>query len=72
MQATSALTHNISGTAKACCQTLLAVWIYQDTKTWQWWIANMTVLGGSGLYARVQQLEMEWNHKKASFKTLPK
>uniref|UniRef100_A0AC34QSC2 Sugar phosphate transporter domain-containing protein n=1 Tax=Panagrolaimus sp. JU765 TaxID=591449 RepID=A0AC34QSC2_9BILA len=59
IQATSPLTHNISGTAKAAAQTVMAVSIWQETKPMLWWFSNLVVLVGSGGYARVQQLEME-------------
>lgn len=56
IQATSPLTHNISGTAKAAAQTVMAVSIWQETKPMLWWFSNLVVLVGSGGYARVQQL----------------
>lgn len=59
LQATSALTHNISGTAKACVQTVIAVWMYNDVKSTAWWASNWIVLLGSGAYTKVQQLDME-------------
>ncbi|XP_067004063.2 GDP-fucose transporter 1 [Anabrus simplex] len=64
IQVTSPLTHNISGTAKACAQTVLASYIYSEKKPWLWWMSNWIVLGGSTAYARVKQLEMEEKHKK--------
>lgn len=63
---TSALTHNISGTAKACVQTILATYWYQETKSFLWWISNGIVLIGSAGYARVKQLEMERKYKSAN------
>jgi len=52
---TSPLTHNISGTAKACVQTILALFIWKNPTT----VANLTgtglVLVGSGLYAHVRE-----------------
>ena len=56
IQATSPLTHNISGTAKAAAQTVMAVTIWQEFKPFLWWVSNIVVLVGSGGYARVQQL----------------
>ncbi|MEE6499265.1 hypothetical protein FKM82_003378 [Ascaphus truei] len=56
---TSPLTHNISGTAKACAQTVLAVFYYQQTKSFLWWTSNMMVLGGSFCYTWVKGLEMK-------------
>ncbi|XP_066502991.1 GDP-fucose transporter 1 isoform X2 [Hoplias malabaricus] len=59
---TSPLTHNVSGTAKACAQTVIAVVYYAATKSGLWWTSNMMVLGGSFAYTWVKGLEM----KKAS------
>nr|CAG4644051.1 EOG090X081X [Lepidurus arcticus] len=63
IQVTSPLTHNISGTAKACAQTVLATRWYHETKPFLWWLSNLVVLFGSAGYARVRQLEMETSHK---------
>jgi len=59
---TSALTHNISGTAKACAQTVLATYWYQETKSNMWWFSNLIILGGSAAYARIKQVDMEKQH----------
>ncbi|KAM4617183.1 GDP-fucose transporter 1 isoform 2-T3 [Discoglossus pictus] len=56
---TSPLTHNISGTAKACAQTVLAVFYYEQTKSFLWWTSNLMVLGGSFCYTWVKGLEMK-------------
>lgn len=56
---TSPLTHNVSGTAKACAQTVLAVFYYEETKSFLWWTSNMMVLGGSFAYTWVKGLEMK-------------
>ncbi|KAM3919175.1 GDP-fucose transporter 1 isoform 1-T1 [Leptodactylus fuscus] len=56
---TSPLTHNISGTAKACAQTVLAVSYYQQSKSFLWWTSNVMVLGGSFCYTWVKGLEMK-------------
>lgn len=56
---TSPLTHNISGTAKACFQTVIAVVYYNDHKSYLWWISNITILVASAAYSRIKQLEME-------------
>ncbi|KAM9301567.1 GDP-fucose transporter 1 [Gastrophryne carolinensis] len=56
---TSPLTHNISGTAKACAQTVLAVFYYQQTKSFFWWTSNVMVLGGSFCYTWVKGMEMK-------------
>ncbi|KAK4875714.1 hypothetical protein RN001_012136 [Aquatica leii] len=60
---TSALTHNISGTAKACAQTVIATYWYQEIKSFLWWTSNVIVLIGSAGYARIKQVEMEKKHK---------
>ncbi|XP_074855063.1 GDP-fucose transporter 1 isoform X2 [Carettochelys insculpta] len=65
---TSPLTHNVSGTAKACAQTVLAVVYYEETKSFLWWTSNMMVLGGSFAYTWVKGLEM----KKAQEESIPK
>ena len=59
IQVTSPLTHNISGTAKACTQTILATNWYGETKSFLWWVSNIAVLVGSAAYTRVRQLEMD-------------
>lgn len=56
---TSPLTHNISGTAKACLQTVIAVIYYHDHKSMLWWMSNITILLASTAYSRIKQLEME-------------
>ncbi|KAK6633611.1 hypothetical protein RUM44_004218 [Polyplax serrata] len=58
IQVTSPLTHNISGTAKACAQTVVATYWYNEVKSLLWWLSNFVVLLGSAAYARVKQLEM--------------
>lgn len=65
---TSPLTHNISGTAKACFQTVIAVIVKQDHKSTLWWISNFTILVASAFYSRIRQLEME--RKSATLPTL--
>lgn len=59
---TSPLTHNVSGTAKACTQTVLAVVWFSEVKSVLWWISNGLVLLGSAAYTRVRQLEMLKHH----------
>lgn len=61
---TSPLTHNVSGTAKACAQTVLAVMYTGSSKTLLWWTSNTMVLIGSSAYTWVKSLEM----KKIAFK----
>jgi GDP-fucose transporter C1 len=59
VQVTSALTHNISGTAKAAAQTVLGVAYYAEVKTVMWWTSNAVVLAGSAAYTYVQQQAMK-------------
>merc|ERR1712062_799985 len=58
VKVTSPLTHNISGTAKAAAQTVLATHVNAEIKSFWWWVSNFVVLMGSAAYARVRQLEM--------------
>jgi GDP-fucose transporter C1 len=55
---TSPLTHNISGTAKACAQTVIAVWVNSELKSELWWMSNAFVLFASGAYTHVRAQEM--------------
>lgn len=64
VKVTSPLTNNISGTAKACAQTILASAIYHETRSLLWWVSNMVVLAGSAAYTRVKQLEMIASNKR--------
>merc|ERR1712110_1259654 len=59
IKVTSPLTHNISGTAKAAAQTVLATQWFSETKSLLWWTSNMVVLAGSMAYTRVRQMEMK-------------
>ncbi|XP_068580467.1 GDP-fucose transporter 1 isoform X2 [Cebidichthys violaceus] len=56
---TSPLTHNVSGTAKACAQTVIAVVYNSSSKSLLWWTSNMMVLGGSSAYTWVKSMEMK-------------
>ncbi|CAM4529368.1 unnamed protein product [Leuciscus chuanchicus] len=56
---TSPLTHNVSGTAKSCAQTVLAVVYWASSKSGLWWTSNMMVLGGSCAYTWVKGREMK-------------
>lgn len=58
IQVTSPLTHNVSGTAKACAQTVIATQIYAESKSPSWWLSNVVILNASGLYAWFKQREM--------------
>lgn len=62
---TSPLTHNVSGTAKACVQTVIAVVYNSSSKSLLWWTSNMMVLGGSSAYTWVRSLEMKKDSYKA-------
>ncbi|KAJ8682585.1 hypothetical protein QAD02_018377 [Eretmocerus hayati] len=64
IQVTSPLTHNISGTAKACVQTVLATHWYNESKPFLWWLSNAIVLSGSAMYARIKQLNMQSNYQR--------
>jgi len=59
IQVTSPLTHNISGTAKACAQTVIATVYYAEIKDYLWWFSNATVLFGSLAYTHVQMMDMK-------------
>lgn len=59
IKVTSPLTHNVSGTAKACAQTILSVTINYEFKTVLWWFSNALVLGGSTAYTFVKHQEMK-------------
>ena len=59
IKVTSPLTHNISGTAKACAQTVIAVLAYHEFKTLLWWGSNALVIGGSTAYTLVRMKEMK-------------
>lgn len=63
IKVTSPLTHNISGTAKACAQTVLATTWFNEIKSFLWWLSNVVVLFGSFAYARVKQVEMAKRHR---------
>ena len=59
IQVTSPLTHNVSGTAKACAQTILACLVFSESKGFWWWVSNAMVLGGSSGYTYVRMGEMK-------------
>lgn len=59
IKVTSPLSHNVSGTAKACAQTVLACIVYAEAKSFWWWMCNMMVLGGSSAYTYVRMQEMK-------------
>ncbi|XP_065181895.1 GDP-fucose transporter 1-like [Sycon ciliatum] len=59
IRVTSPLTHNVSGTAKACAQTVLAVVWASQYKSFLWWVSNVMVMCGSAAYTFVRQREMQ-------------
>mmetsp|Transcript_13465 Transcript_13465/g.13532 ORF Transcript_13465/g.13532 Transcript_13465/m.13532 type:complete len:326 (+) Transcript_13465:205-1182(+) len=61
VKATSPLTHNISGTAKAAVQSLLAFYIWGNEATLKGVLGIFLVIFGSGLYTWVQMFSV---HKK--------
>lgn len=58
IKVTSPLTHNVSGTAKACAQTVIATQIFSESKSFTWWLSNFVILKASALYAWFKQREM--------------
>jgi len=54
VKATSPLTHNISGTAKAAVQSLMAFYIWGNQATVKGVMGIFFVIFGSGLYTWVQ------------------
>uniref|UniRef100_A0A1A9Z9M3 Sugar phosphate transporter domain-containing protein n=1 Tax=Glossina pallidipes TaxID=7398 RepID=A0A1A9Z9M3_GLOPL len=65
IKVTSPLTHTISGTAKACAQTVIATHWYQDKKSFLWWTSNAIVLLASAAYTKVKQQEMQRQHRSS-------
>lgn len=57
IKATSPLTHNISGTAKAAVQSMLAFYLWGNKATFMGVLGIFTVLGGSMLYTLVKMRE---------------
>ncbi len=66
IKVTSPLSHNVSGTAKAYAQTLMAVLYYHEIKTLLWWGSNGLVLIGAAFYTHVRSSEMKDKHKSES------
>lgn len=60
---TSPLTHNVSGTAKSCAQTVMGCVVYSEVRSLWWWICNGFVLGGSLSYAYFRSKDMEASNK---------
>lgn len=61
IKATSPLTHNISGTAKAAVQSLMAFYLWGNQPTVMGVLGIFTVLGGSLLYTFVKMRENAQN-----------
>lgn len=61
---TSPLTHNISGTAKACVQTLVAVMFLGDKMSFRSFCGTAMVLTGTFLYSLVRSREMDREKSK--------
>jgi GDP-fucose transporter C1 len=59
IKATSPLTHNISGTAKACVQTVLALMIWKNPTSFENLLGVALVLFGSMAYGYIRNKEME-------------
>lgn len=70
IKVTSPLTHNVSGTAKACAQTVLACVVFSQTKPMWWWVSNIMVLGGSSGYTYVRMQEMKVAAEEKSVPTV--
>lgn len=56
---TSPLTHNISGTAKASVQTIIAVLFFGDKMNFRSALGTILVLSGTFLYSLVRSKEMD-------------
>ncbi|KAI0988229.1 hypothetical protein GJ496_005261 [Pomphorhynchus laevis] len=63
IEATSPLTHVVSGTAKAYIQTVIAVIIWSEQRSFLWWLSSIAVLVGSALYAYFRTMEMQDKHQ---------
>lgn len=68
---TSPLTHNISGTAKAAVQSILAFYIWKNEPTFLGVLGIFVVLGGSLLYTVVKMEEGKKASKKVESSSQP-
>lgn len=66
IKATSPLSHNISGTAKAAVQSMMAFYIWKNPATVMGVLGMFTVLGGSLLYTITKMREGSVGIKKSS------
>jgi len=66
---TSALTNSISGTAKACVQTLLGVLIFRNQISFMNGVGIFLVIAGSAWYSSIRYNEMKTDSAKSSSKT---
>lgn len=71
IKATSPLTHNISGTAKAAVQSMMAFYIWGNQATLFGVLGIFTVLGGSLLYTFVKMEENKGASKAAATAKAP-
>jgi len=69
IKVTSPLTHNISGVAKACLQTLLDTVIHSTPKPLLWWVGTLAVLGGTTSYSVVKSISMKKSHQQESIRS---
>uniref|UniRef100_A0A6U3XE39 Sugar phosphate transporter domain-containing protein n=1 Tax=Ditylum brightwellii TaxID=49249 RepID=A0A6U3XE39_9STRA len=71
IKATSPLTHNISGTAKAAVQSMMAFYIWGNPPTFMGVLGIFTVLGGSLLYTYVKMNENKMFSSAPAQQTAP-
>jgi len=69
IKVTSPLTHNISGVAKACLQTLIATLYHQTPKPFLWWLSTAAVLVGTTAYSVIRSISMSKTHNSQSLRT---
>ena len=69
IKVTSPLTHNISGVAKACLQTLMDTIIHSTPKPVLWWVGTLAVLGGTTSYSVVKSMAMKQSHQQESIRS---
>ena len=64
IQVTSPLSHSVSGTAKACAQTIIAYFVFNEIKSYLWWMSNIVVMTGSLMYAIIRKRELNSKNLK--------